>query len=198
MINPTNNFRAGATKNRRAAQARQPRIKDQVLSMINWGPFAFGGLVGVIVTSLFFLFFSTSDINIRIPTSTIRTTDTHQIPTKQQHAKSTPPKFEFYNELTKQEIKPTKNPVLDLKSTAQPPSRYVVQAGSFKRRVDAETLMAELTLNGFDARINLAKLPSGEVWHRVILGPYENEQVAYDNQRLLQNIKVEGTIVLKQ
>ncbi len=57
---------------------------------------------------------------------------------------------------------------------AEPASgvRYLLQAGSFRRTEDAESLRARLGLLGIEANIQRVELPGGETWHRVRIGPY--------------------------
>ena len=52
---------------------------------------------------------------------------------------------------------------------------YLLQAGSFKSRDDADRLRAELILQGHEAVIREVEQASG-TWHRVIVGPYDNER----------------------
>lgn len=53
-----------------------------------------------------------------------------------------------------------------------PGIRYLLQAGSFRRTEDAESLRARLGLLGIEANIQRVELPGGETWHRVRIGPY--------------------------
>ncbi|MBK1707615.1 hypothetical protein CKO17_00755 [Marichromatium gracile] len=69
---------------------------------------------------------------------------------------------------------------------------YVVQAGSFKRNADAETLRAELALLGLSSRIERVTLDSGAVYHRVRLGPYANKADAERVRAQLQRAGKDG------
>ncbi|KXX66275.1 SPOR domain-containing protein [Marichromatium gracile] len=69
---------------------------------------------------------------------------------------------------------------------------YVVQAGSFKRNADAETLRAELGLLGLSSRIERVTLDSGAVYHRVRLGPYANKADAERVRAQLQRAGKDG------
>ena len=71
------------------------------------------------------------------------------------------------------------------------PQRMLLQAGSFRAAGDADSLRAELLLlavGNVTTRDTL--LPSGEVWHRVMIGPFANEATMRSIQARLarQNI----------
>lgn len=109
--------------------------------------------------------------------------------------------FEFYKELTdkpdgtarKGSEKPLakpKEPTLPAKQTI--PSTvskemYYVQAGSFQNVSDAEKLKAKLAFSGFEASIQTATIPDKGVWHRVRLGPYNDDEAGKTVISLKQN-----------
>ncbi len=51
---------------------------------------------------------------------------------------------------------------------------YLLQAGSFKAREDADRLRAQIILRGHEAVIKQVEQASG-TWHRVIVGPFDSE-----------------------
>ncbi|ABM63178.1 SPOR domain-containing protein [Halorhodospira halophila] len=51
---------------------------------------------------------------------------------------------------------------------------YLLQAGSFQRHDDAESMRATLALVGLPAQIHTVELDEGEEWHRVRVGPFED------------------------
>ena len=60
----------------------------------------------------------------------------------------------------------------DFKPSAEDNYIYLIQAGSFKTKAQAEKLLVELTLLGLEPKINSAKNASGNLWYRVRLGPF--------------------------
>jgi cell division protein FtsN len=99
------------------------------------------------------------------------------------------PKFNFYTILPElevlipeDEIRPPKN-----KSTADTAAgkRYILQAGSFRSRRDAEKLKATVALLGLEASINQVTIDH-ERWHRVRIGPVNNRRELNRNLNLLQ------------
>ena len=106
--------------------------------------------------------------------------------------KPSEPKFNFYTILPELEV-------LIPESETQPPKsrpangntednkKYVLQAGSFKNKSDAEKLKASLALLGFEAHIQGVTVNSVP-WHRVRIGPYSQSNDLYDKiDQLHQN-----------
>ncbi len=108
------------------------------------------------------------------------------------------PKFNFYTILPELELlipdsetRPPKNRQPESASTSgsQPKSnkQYVLQAGSFQNKDDAEKLKASLALLGFQAHIQRVTV-NNTAWHRVRIGPYSQSADLYDKiDQLRQN-----------
>jgi len=98
------------------------------------------------------------------------------------------PKFNFYTILPElevlipeEEIRPPENkntPNGDISK------RYILQAGSFRSRQDAEKLKATVALLGLEASINQVSIDK-EKWHRVRIGPVNNRRELNQNLNLL-------------
>lgn len=102
------------------------------------------------------------------------------------------PKFDFYAVLPKMEVIVPQNETGSGTRTSKPSTtekpantrkpesstrnneKYLLQAGSFRRNEDADRRRAELILKGFEASIQSVNLDSGDSWHRVMIGPYNN------------------------
>jgi hypothetical protein len=89
----------------------------------------------------------------------------------------TPPKprFDFYTMLPEQEIEvdePAQQPSRNA-ATTQPDAYYLLQAGSFRQREDADRRRAELLLLGLEPSVEEAQGENGR-WFRVYLGPFES------------------------
>lgn len=61
------------------------------------------------------------------------------------------------------------------KVVAEPQYAYVLQAGSFRAREDADRLRAQLILQGHEVVITEVENAKG-VWHRVIVGPFSSKR----------------------
>jgi cell division protein FtsN len=85
-------------------------------------------------------------------------------------AKPSKPRYEFYEMLAKSEVLV---PVLEALKGGSGGSDaiYLLQAGSFRAAEDAERLRVNLLLLGFDVETHPVDL-DGNVWHRVMVGPF--------------------------
>jgi len=121
------------------------------------------------------------------------------------------PQFDFYAVLPKMEVivpqnetdtstrqsstdnKPKQNnsqPKPDA-STRNSDEKSLLQAGSFRRNEDADRRRAELILKGFEASIQSVNLDSGDSWHRVMIGPYNNLNAMHRAQDQLASNGIE-------
>ncbi len=65
---------------------------------------------------------------------------------------------------------------------------YLLQVGSFKSREDTDRLRAELTLLNLHTQVEAVAVRNGEVWHRVIVGPfYSTSQLESARSTLIAN-----------
>lgn len=71
-------------------------------------------------------------------------------------------------------------------------SSFVVQVGSFKRAADAERLRAELGMLGLSSHLQTVTLASGEVYHRVRIGPYGSKREAEEARARLKDSGKDG------
>jgi cell division protein FtsN len=72
---------------------------------------------------------------------------------------------------------------------------YVLQAGSFRSGNDADKLRAELILLGLDVFLQVVQ-KDGQTWHRVMVGPIDNELELTRKRNLLAAAAIE-TISLR-
>ncbi len=76
------------------------------------------------------------------------------------------------------------------------PARVVLQAGSFRNRDDAENMRAQLLLLGIGpSSTREALVKGGEVWHRVLVGPFANEAALRAAQAKLQRQNIEALAI---
>jgi len=75
-----------------------------------------------------------------------------------------------------------------LPSSGKIGGQYVIQAGSFQQKNDAEQLAFRLKQGGYDAYIVVVNIPDRGVWHRVRVGHYPDRSLAdKDAEQLSQN-----------
>lgn len=85
-----------------------------------------------------------------------------------------PNKFDFYTILPETESKVTEQQVKD--NTTIKSDSYFLQVGAFENGDDADNMKAKLALQGFEAVVQTAEIPSKGVWHRVRVGPLSDVQ----------------------
>lgn len=77
---------------------------------------------------------------------------------------------------------------------ASDPFVYMVQAGAYRNRSDAEALKAKLALLGMDAKVS-ERDQAGRVVYRVRLGPFDQKNEAESMRVKLQRNNFENTLV---
>ena len=100
-------------------------------------------------------------------------------------------KFDFYKILPELQVfipdSETQPPEKARNDPSVAGKKYILQAGSFKNRNDAEKLKANLTLLSFEPHIQNVTV-NGTVWHRVRTGPYSQSNDLYDKiEQLREN-----------
>lgn len=87
------------------------------------------------------------------------------------------PRFDFYKLLQESEtIVPaseTNQADKPLETTSN--IEYIIQVGSFPKAEDADKLRAQLILLNLDARVEKVEIRKGEIWHRVLVGPFATQ-----------------------
>ena len=109
---------------------------------------------------------------------------------KQQAAtgKQQKPRFDFYKTLEESEVPVYQTDTGKQATPHQQPKIRILQVASFKAEKDAEQLKVELILLGLDASMQSVTVRNGEVWHRVLVGPFENRsKLAKARSTLLSN-----------
>lgn len=102
-------------------------------------------------------------------------------------------RFEFYEMLKESEVETsTVNAYKSTPKDAKTQHKYLLQAGSFKAKADAERMRAQLILQGLpNVHTDISKSKDGSTWYRVRLGPFDNRSrlsKAYD-KLVQQNIQ---------
>src|SRR5690606_19362356 len=115
------------------------------------------------------------------------------------------PRFDFYAVLPQMEVivpkgeddtpAPARNDGRATSPGAEVPSRhnehFLLHAGSFRRSQDADRRRAELILQGYEARVQPVSLESGDTWHRVMIGPFNNVNALHRAQDKLATAGIE-------
>ncbi len=113
--------------------------------------------------------------------------------------KTPKPRFDFYKLLQESEtIVPASETNTDEKPTPEQAStEYILQVGSFPSAEDADKLRAQLILLNLDAHIEKVEIRKGELWHRVVVGPFDNQNALTSARTQLVNNQY-NALVLKR
>lgn len=106
------------------------------------------------------------------------------------------PTFEFYDSLTNNKVIPPKAAATATTGVSTHTS-YVLQAASFKNPKDADALKAQLILEGLDTRIEKFNR-DGETWHRVLVGPFNDEARIAQAKTILSQHKINPILLQKK
>jgi cell division protein FtsN len=71
--------------------------------------------------------------------------------------------------------------------TTKPKQVYVLQAGAFRKAEDADSVRARLLLLNLTASIEKVTIKPGDIWHRVLVGPFNDTQTLTEKRRILQS-----------
>lgn len=191
------------------ASAKKRQVKNQRLPLGTrtppWAIFLSGAIVGVAAT-LAAVLWRPHSINPAESSSDANTK-------AQVEAK---PRFDFYTLLKESEVfvPEVEEPPLvkaplptdpakrkdDEKVPAEKPSPYefILQTGSFRARGDADSLRARLLLLNLKATVESAGTKPGEVWHRVMVGPFTSQETLARARAALQQNGVDSILVKRK
>jgi cell division protein FtsN len=115
------------------------------------------------------------------------------------------PRFDFYTMLPKQTLDEEKKPdavVEPAADVSKPPAAssapkpYLLQAGAFRQRDDAERRRAELVLLGLTPKLEEFSNANGR-WFRVYVGPFDSHESMNKARGLMANQNID-TVLLKR
>lgn len=154
-----------------------------------WVWFILGGIIGAFGTALYFI---KHPVEVEKPV---------QVAAKPKAQNDIPkPRFDFYKLLQESEtIVPASetNTREDKPAAEQDTNEYILQVGSFPRSEDADKLRAQLILINLDARIEKVEIRKGEMWHRVVVGPFASQANLTKARTILVNNQY-NALVLKR
>ena len=119
---------------------------------------------------------------------------------QQQPAAPPKPRFDFYNLLPEMEVIV---PEQEVQGAATPegvrqveqPGTYLLQAGSFRTREQADQLRARLALLGVETDVQTVTVNNKQTWHRVRVGPFDNLRDLNTARSLLKKNGIEAILI---
>ncbi len=179
---------ANKPRNRGSGASRKPATKSRAGKQTSpWRWYSAGVASGVLLSFLLYLGILSPD-----PTSISR-------PAPAVSAEEEPPKarFDFYTRLPQQSVDVEVDPD-EIANARQSPDaeRFLLQAGSFKQREDADRRRAEMLLLGLEPRIEETNGSNGR-WFRILVGPFETRSQLAKARSLTAQQGID-TLLLKQ
>lgn len=102
------------------------------------------------------------------------------------------PDITFYKTLPNMDVKVN---VETVKDREQEKYNSALQAGSFRNKDDANQMRAEIILMGLDAIVESRSNDQGNVWHRVIVGPFTSRSALNKARNQLANNGMQALVI---
>jgi hypothetical protein len=160
------------TGNGKKTAVRKPAraaTRAQSSSDSHWSWFLVGLMTGLFAAFILYLGFVRPAETTGTPAATI--------PDSQIAPGSTRGDFGFYEYLPSAEVQVDVVQVEERPSPVEDTNQFMLQAGSFQDRQDAESRRASVILLNFDASV-VPGVVGGKTWHRVQVGPFTGRQSA--------------------
>ncbi len=109
------------------------------------------------------------------------------------------PDFVFYEILKENELIVETDPTISQQAAikALESVEYIIQAGSFRNREDAERLRAKLILNDLPTTID-TKTVGESTWHRIMVGPFKNRPMTAKARGTLASMNIDTMIIKRK
>ena len=173
-----------AKKSKKRKSASRFDNKKTKKSVPGWTWLVIGLIIGILVTFAINQQFFPSD------TKPVVETKKEPLSAKSRYQavpanEATDSDFSFYDELENKTVEvPDEKPQTVTNTTST--KRFIMQCGSFRKEASAETLRAQIAMNGFEAKIKPTVEKSGNRWFRVVLGPYDSKRFAERERHQLE------------
>lgn len=167
---------------RNAAPARRSTVANKPAPAWLW--FIIGAICGAFGMALVFTWHS-NQAKQEAPAETSKSSSSE--------SKTPKPRFDFYKLLQESEvIVPATETNGETEKNSEQSSasniEYILQVGSFPAQPEADRLRAQLLLLNLDTHIEPVEIHKGEIWHRVVVGPFDSqEKLASARSKLVEN-----------
>jgi cell division protein FtsN len=179
---------AGKTRKGSSGASRKPATRSKAGKQPSpWRWYGAGVVSGLLLSFLLYLGILSPD-----PTAVSQTA-----PAEDAGDEPPPARFDFYTRLPQQSVDVEVDPS-EIATARQSPDteRFLLQAGSFKQREDADRRRAEMLLLGLEPRIEETNGSNGR-WFRVLVGPFETRSQLAKARSLTAQQGID-TLLLKQ
>ena len=184
-----------------------PRRRRKRKSLPGWLWLLAGLAIGLFVAFLFYLQQRPDEsmqAEVTVPPKSIqplpRGQDTRDV--RKPTAKIPPPpkpRFDFYTILPEMEVPVPDDEITGKAQEGVPqveaPGTYLLQAGSFRTREQADQLKARLALLGLQSEIQTVTINNQETWHRVRVGPFTDLDALNSARARLKENQLEAILL---
>lgn len=135
---------------------------------------------------------------INLPKKAAAPTAEKEIPKKTTHQpQAVKEDYDFYNLLPESEVVAPKVEEYSSKNTDKTTQKYayMLQAGSFRNADDADRLRAKLLLEGLTVNTSKVTNQNGDIWHRVMVGPFTSRSKLNHAQDILANNNTDSMLI---
>lgn len=112
----------------------------------------------------------------------------------ESQANNEEPRFEFYNLLKKNSVEVDAEP---RPLNQKPKYSYMIQAGSFRSKSDAEQMRAKLILSNLTNTSTDSITTANGTWYRVNVGPFTNRSKLEKARDILADLNIQGLVKKK-
>lgn len=105
--------------------------------------------------------------------------------------------YSFYNRLPESEVIAPKVEAYSSKKADEAVNKYayMLQAGSFRSAEEADKLRAKLLLEGLTVNTSKITNQNGNIWHRVMVGPFTSRSKLNRAQDILANNNTDSMLI---
>ena len=155
-----------------------------------------GLMIGLFVAFLVHLKENYPALSLGDSEQTATATDARAVRKTKNEAPPSKTRFDFYTILPEMEIAVPDDEIDNAGGNASTPSlnqssRYILQAGSFRKLEQADRMKANLALLGIQAHIESVTINNKDTLHRVRIGPYSELDKLNRDRKLLRKNKID-------
>jgi cell division protein FtsN len=156
-----------------------------------------GAILGAFITFLIYL----SDINSAPKSTTNAAKAPEKVDNEANKTGIPKPRFDFYKMLKESEVVAVQSEADKAQQAAMaaaPKKEYLLQAGSFRKLADADRMRASLILLNLDAYTEDTSIRGGEVWQRVLVGPFDSRSKMAKAQSVLVSNNIRPLVLTRE
>lgn len=176
----------------RASGARRVTTKQRS-PVPGWVWLLTGAVLGAFIMFLAYLSGVAPQQSVPVPVAT----EAQPVTTKAEVPK---PRFDFYQLLKESEVEVKEPDPAQIRATEKlaEQQEFILQVGSFRSETDADRLRAQLILLNLDAQVEKVTVRSGEIWYRVLVGPFSDRSTMERARSTLASNRINALLLKRK